>query len=77
MSIQKQCNFPSKELRAYRQELAMLADATPDDRLVPLMNLVMAIDSLRLDHEALDGCRCWYTPAELAFNDRHAERAAA
>jgi hypothetical protein len=72
------CVFPGKELRAYRRSLvdqvSKLEALDPSgesihDQLKQIGRQIRAIDKLRLDHEELDGCKCWYSPEDLR---RHA-----
>jgi hypothetical protein len=55
------CNFPAKELLAYRRELSAAANnLIPDGQtLRDVMHCVMAIDRLRMAHEDIVGCHCW------------------
>jgi hypothetical protein len=56
------CEFPAKQLLKMRREAALSADKIGEDRLIrETMEFVLAIDQLRLAHEALTGCQCWYS----------------
>jgi hypothetical protein len=51
------CNFPATVLLQMRREAAERANDEADP--TPLMNFVLAIDTLRAAHFDVDGCRCW------------------
>jgi hypothetical protein len=67
------CKFPAAALRAYHAELIadvkVLEEVGLGADLRPYMSTILSIERLRLDHEEVAGCRCWYTPAELARID--------
>ena len=59
------CDFPSAELIVYRRRLVDAADRTVDPRRTrEIMESVLKIDQLRILHEAIDGCGCWYEAAK-------------
>jgi hypothetical protein len=69
-----QCPFPSLALRRYSAHLVaeigeIKAAEGYSPKITARLRLGMQINKLRLDHEGLNGCRCWYTPAELELND--------
>lgn len=70
----KSCIFPARALRKHSAHLvAEIRDIAATEgyspRVTARLRLGMQITKLRLDHEALNGCRCWYTPAEIEIND--------
>lgn len=55
------CNFPAKELLAERKRIAALADTSDDPGFVSRASqFVLATDQLRMFHEDVTGCCCWY-----------------
>jgi hypothetical protein len=55
------CNFPSAALLAYKRQLAIECDRELDEsNRRHRMTTVMAIETLRMMHEDIDGCQCWY-----------------
>lgn len=55
------CDFPAEQLKKMRRELAERADKSSDQGFVSnCCNFIMAVDRLRLAHEDVDGCQCWY-----------------
>lgn len=55
------CNFPAKELLRMRRQVASQADKSNDPHFVETAGrFLMGIDRLRMDHEELSGCGCWY-----------------
>ena len=62
------CPFPARELRAFRS--ALVADVTRFEEsgvsewpVQLYAEQLLLIHQLRLSHEALTNCRCWYEPA--------------
>jgi hypothetical protein len=58
----KSCNFPSAQLLEYRRELVKVADRLnpQSQELMDIMASALAIDQLRILHEGITGCQCWY-----------------
>jgi hypothetical protein len=57
------CEFPAAELAAYSRRLAREADQIPEERVGDIRlrtQAVLAIQQLRLAHEDIDECLCWY-----------------
>ena len=55
------CEFPAAQLVKMRREIAKQADMSSDPEFVSnCCNFVMAVDRLRLAHEDVNGCQCWY-----------------
>ena len=78
----RQCWFPSAELREYRRNLTRsLAKLeacverieVPFPSMEQLVQVIYLIDDLRIKHEELDGCPCWYTAEELKAHPRESE----
>ncbi|AXC12748.1 hypothetical protein ACPOL_3463 [Acidisarcina polymorpha] len=63
MQSPKGCEFPAIQLRKYRKTLAQLASALPSAQVAPIMTAILSIENLRLHHETIDGCGCWYAKA--------------
>jgi hypothetical protein len=67
------CKFPAAALRAYHAELIadvkVLEEVGLGADLRPYMSAILSIERLRLDHEDIAGCRCWYSAEELARID--------
>lgn len=51
-----ECKFPAKQLAQYRAYALTCSKENP----TVAAEIVLRIDQLRLAHEDLDGCRCWY-----------------
>jgi len=65
------CSFPAEQLLKYRRELVKTADRLPPEsqELRDVMASALSIDHLRILHECITGCQCWYdaiTERELA-----------
>jgi hypothetical protein len=61
------CEFPSKQLHAERWKAIHIASSTRDHEVVDrAMKVVLAIDNLRLAHEDLTDCQCWYSAVKEA-----------
>lgn len=55
------CDFPAAQLLIYRRNLAHRADTMVDGpELRDAMASCLAIDHLRILHEGITGCQCWY-----------------
>ena len=55
------CTFPSAQLKELRSQAAADADQSDDETFVrTACAFVLAVDRLRLAHEDLTSCRCWY-----------------
>lgn len=55
------CDFPAKELIRMRRQVATQADKSADPAFVrKCCEFVKDTDELRLAHEDLTGCGCWY-----------------
>lgn len=56
------CDFPAAQLLEYRRTLVKLADTLPSDsqELRDCMASALAIDHLRILHEGITQCQCWY-----------------
>ena len=70
----QQCKFPSRALREYSAHLVaeigeIKAAEGYSQKVTARLRLGMQINQLRLKHEELNGCRCWYTPAEIELNN--------
>lgn len=55
------CPFPSRALRTYSRLLAKGLDENPELNGQLGARILATITRLRLDHEELTGCGCWYT----------------
>jgi hypothetical protein len=66
----RSCNFPASALRAYYSQILSgvkaLEACDPNADVRSQMTVLLSVERLRLDHEDVVGCRCWYTPAELS-----------
>ena len=61
------CDFPSETLLKMRRDVAVSADMQTDPAAVrAAMEFVSAVDRLRLAHEDLTGCPCWYSQVNRA-----------
>ncbi len=59
------CDFPAKVLLKIRRDVAVSADRTQDmETIRSQAAFVMAVDQLRIAHEELTNCRCWYEEIE-------------
>ncbi|AXC09637.1 hypothetical protein ACPOL_0252 [Acidisarcina polymorpha] len=66
------CPFPAVQLRQYRAEL--IREVThieefhldADRRRRPYPDALLALDRLRLAHEEISECGCWYAPVKAA-----------
>lgn len=56
------CSFPAAQLLEYRRELSRLANHMHPDscELRDAMASCLAIDNLRILHEGITDCQCWY-----------------
>lgn len=56
------CEFPSAQLLEYRREIVRVADQLTSDspELRDILASALAIDQLRILHEGITGCQCWY-----------------
>ncbi len=55
------CEFPAKELIRMRRQVSASADKSNDPAFVhKCCEFVRGTDELRLAHEDLTGCGCWY-----------------
>jgi hypothetical protein len=55
------CDFPAAQLLAYQRRLARECDTTDDPGLIRArMEAALHVQQLRLAHEDVDGCKCWY-----------------
>lgn len=56
------CSFPAAQLLKYRRELSILAEGMDPEsqQLHDAMGSCLAIDQLRILHEGITGCQCWY-----------------
>ena len=55
------CDFPSKALLASKRAATHKADVTDDPETVRnAAQFAMTVNQLRLLHEDLTDCRCWY-----------------
>jgi hypothetical protein len=55
------CGFPAAELIRMRRQVADRANESQDPAFVSnCAGFVKGVDDLRLAHEDVDGCRCWY-----------------
>lgn len=64
-----ECSFPAKALLDMRRRAAEEADASTDQqKLIELCEYIKTIEQLRIQHEELSGCRCWYL---LLTNDEY------
>ena len=55
------CDFPVAALKELRSQAAADADQSDDETFVrTACAFVLAVDRLRLAHEDLTGCKCWY-----------------
>jgi hypothetical protein len=70
----KACPFPSLALREYYSQLRAeilaieASEGLSSQKSTARVRICMQINNLRSDHEDLNGCRCWYTPAEIELN---------
>lgn len=56
------CTFPATELLAERRRIAALADTSDDPGFVDrAAKYVQATDQLRMLHEEVTLCPCWYS----------------
>jgi hypothetical protein len=57
------CSFPAAQLLEYRRMLVKLADKLDPEsqELRDIMASALAIDQLRILHEGITTCQCWYT----------------
>jgi len=61
------CTFPAKELHAEMRRIAQLADESHDAAQIAFACcFVKATNDLRLSHEDITGCNCWYEAVEAA-----------
>lgn len=55
------CNFPSRQLLAEMHKAASLADKSDDPAMLTYAcGFIKAAGDLRMAHEDLTGCGCWY-----------------
>lgn len=55
------CDFPAKELLAYRRSLVALVQSSQSAvKIHAIGTTITLIDKLRREHEEIDGCQCWY-----------------
>ena len=55
------CNFPASELVRLRRQVAEQADLSADPAFVEnSAAFVLGVDRLRIAHEELTDCNCWY-----------------
>ena len=55
------CDFPAVVLKEARRKAAEDADKSADETFVrSACGFILAVDRLRLAHEELTGCKCWY-----------------
>jgi hypothetical protein len=56
------CSFPATQLLEYRRELVKMADRLDPEsqELRDAMASALAIDQLRILHEGITNCQCWY-----------------
>jgi len=61
------CDFPAAELLRMRRQVAISADASNDTTFVRnAMQFAKGVDDVRLAHEDLTGCQCWYEAVKKA-----------
>jgi hypothetical protein len=55
------CEFQAEVLLKMKREAGRVADSARDqERATDAMRFCMQVDQLRLAHEDLTGCECWY-----------------
>ena len=68
----EKCEFPAALLRAEKRKMARLADETNDpEQMQRCCQFCMRVDQLRLSHEEITGCGCWYKAYEMSRKDAH------
>lgn len=61
------CDFPAKQLIAEQRRICAEADKTDDPaRVSDAADYVRLTNMLRLRHEDLTECRCWYSAVQEA-----------
>jgi hypothetical protein len=56
-----ECTFHASRWLAVRREIAKLADESKDNSLIAeCAKMCLAIENMRLDHEEVTLCKCWY-----------------
>jgi len=64
------CEFPSALLLRLTHEAAALADASNDPaKITYAAGFIKAVSDLRLWHEDLTGCTCWYETIKQSNED--------
>jgi len=56
------CDFPAETLLRARRQICAQADNSRDPQVIQLAaQFVKGLDDMRLAHEELSGCGCWYS----------------
>ena len=64
------CEFPAAQLLKLRREASADADQSDDETFVrTACAFVLAVDRLRLAHEDLTFCKCWYEVVGMSRKD--------
>jgi len=59
------CTFPAKELlESLHDALSYAVDSNEPAKMTYAMGFIKAIDDVRMFHEDLTGCECWYQAIE-------------